>query len=349
MRHSSTFSTYFLLLLLVPINGKPVVPALFMFGDSSLDVGNNNNLITLAKANYSPYGRDYENHIPTGRFCNGKLTIDYASESFGFTSPQPPYANLNTKGDNLLHGASFASSGSGFLDSTAKLYNTITMNQQLEYYKDYQKELMKIAGKSDALSIISDGVYFIGSGSCDFLLNYYIYPWNYNVYTPYQYSDIMIQHYSDLIQNLYALGARKIGVPTLVPIGCLPAAITVFGFHSNKCVEKLNDVAVYFNKKLNSTSQNLQKMLPGVNLKVLETYQLFYDIANNPSKYGFIEARKGCCGIGVIEVSVLCNQNSIGTCVDASQYVFWDSFHPTGAFNKIMAAHLVSEASPLLS
>ncbi|KAI5388891.1 GDSL esterase/lipase At5g22810 [Lathyrus oleraceus] len=350
MRHPSTFSTYFLLLLLVPINAKPKVPAIFTFGDSSLDVGNNDNFITLAKANYRPYGRDYENQIPTGRFCNGKLTIDYASETLGFSSPQPPYVTLSIKGDNLLNGACFASAGSGLDDATAQQYNTISMNEQLEFFKDYQRELMKIAGKPKALSIISDGIYFIGSGSCDFLLNYYINPVRYNAYTPYQYSDILVQSYSDFIQNLYALGARKIGVTTILPIGCLPAAITIFGFRSiNKCVTKLNNVAIYFNQKLNSTTLNLRKKLPGVNLVVLDTNQLSYNIVNNPSQYGFIEARRSCCGTGLIEVSLLCNQNSIGTCVNASQYVFWDSFHPTDAFNKIMAAHLVSQASPILS
>lgn len=54
------------------------VPALFIFGDSSVDVGNNNNLFsTIARANFLPYGRDFNNHMPTGRFCNGKLTTDF--------------------------------------------------------------------------------------------------------------------------------------------------------------------------------------------------------------------------------------------------------------------------------
>jgi hypothetical protein len=51
-------------------------PAIISFGDSSVDVGNNNHPSTIFKANYPPYGRDFANHKPTGRFCNGKLTID---------------------------------------------------------------------------------------------------------------------------------------------------------------------------------------------------------------------------------------------------------------------------------
>lgn len=53
-----------------------LVPAIITFGDSVVDVGNNDYLPTIFKANYPPYGRDFVNHQPTGRFCNGKLATD---------------------------------------------------------------------------------------------------------------------------------------------------------------------------------------------------------------------------------------------------------------------------------
>ena len=53
-----------------------LVPAIFTFGDSAVDVGNNDYLPTIFKANYPPYGRDFVNHKATGRFCNGKLATD---------------------------------------------------------------------------------------------------------------------------------------------------------------------------------------------------------------------------------------------------------------------------------
>lgn len=46
---------------------EPLVPCYFIFGDSMVDSGNNNNLETHAKANYTPYGIDFSNG-PTGRF-----------------------------------------------------------------------------------------------------------------------------------------------------------------------------------------------------------------------------------------------------------------------------------------
>lgn len=53
-----------------------LVPAIITFGDSAVDVGNNDYIHTLFKANYPPYGRDFVNRQPTGRFCNGKLATD---------------------------------------------------------------------------------------------------------------------------------------------------------------------------------------------------------------------------------------------------------------------------------
>lgn len=61
---------------------QPLVPAFNIFGDSVVDSGNNNNLYTLVKANFPPYGRDFVNHRPTGRFCNGKLATDFTGNNF---------------------------------------------------------------------------------------------------------------------------------------------------------------------------------------------------------------------------------------------------------------------------
>ena len=57
------------------IRGAPQVPCYFILGDSLVDNGNNNQLTSLARANYLPYGIDFPNG-PTGRFSNGKTTVD---------------------------------------------------------------------------------------------------------------------------------------------------------------------------------------------------------------------------------------------------------------------------------
>lgn len=73
---------------------------------------------------------------------------------------------------------------------------------------------------------------------------------------------------------------------TLPPIGCLPAAITVFGSDSNECVARLNHDAVSFNTKLNATSLRLQKKLSGLNLVVFDIYQTLFDLVTKPTDNG---------------------------------------------------------------
>lgn len=55
--------------------GGKMVPSMYVFGDSLIDNGNNNDLNSFAKANYFPYGIDFDGG-PTGRFSNGYTMID---------------------------------------------------------------------------------------------------------------------------------------------------------------------------------------------------------------------------------------------------------------------------------
>ena len=49
-------------------------PANFVFGDSLVDVGNNNYIVSLSKANFVPNGIDFGK--PTGRYTNGRTIVD---------------------------------------------------------------------------------------------------------------------------------------------------------------------------------------------------------------------------------------------------------------------------------
>ena len=49
---------------------------MLVFGDSTVDPGNNNRLQTAAKANFLPYGVSFYGGMPTGSFSNGRLVTD---------------------------------------------------------------------------------------------------------------------------------------------------------------------------------------------------------------------------------------------------------------------------------
>ncbi|KAL2555393.1 GDSL esterase/lipase [Forsythia ovata] len=92
-------------------------PAFFVFGDSLVDIGNNNYLATSARADSPPYGVDYPTHRPTGRFSNGLNIPDLISEEMGW-EPNLPYLSPELTGQKLLVGANFASAGVGILNDT---------------------------------------------------------------------------------------------------------------------------------------------------------------------------------------------------------------------------------------
>jgi hypothetical protein len=59
-----------------PIGKKTNITAVYIFGDSIVDPGNNNHRLTEAKANFPPYGQDFPGGVPTGRFSNGLVPGD---------------------------------------------------------------------------------------------------------------------------------------------------------------------------------------------------------------------------------------------------------------------------------
>jgi len=80
------------------------VPAVFFFGDSYGDTGNNDYIATLIKANFPPYGRDFIHHIPTGRVSNGKLIPDYFVEGLGVKDLLPAYLDPKIQDSDLITG-----------------------------------------------------------------------------------------------------------------------------------------------------------------------------------------------------------------------------------------------------
>lgn len=73
---------------------------------------------------------------------------------------------------------------------------------------------------------------------------------------------------------------------SLPPIGCLPAAITLFGIGSNNCVNRLNNDAVSFNKKLNAAADTLKKSHSDLKLVIFDVYNPLFDLIKNPSNNG---------------------------------------------------------------
>ncbi|KAG2315775.1 hypothetical protein Bca52824_018897 [Brassica carinata] len=110
---------------------------------------------------------------------------------------------------------------------------------------------------------------------------YYVTPLLYKVYTPDQYGSMLLK----FIQQVYAIGARKIGVTSLPPTGCLPAARILFGFHEKGCVSRLHADDQQFNKKLNAAASKLQKQYSGLKIVVYDIFNPLYDLVQSLPSY----------------------------------------------------------------
>ncbi|CAL5090568.1 unnamed protein product [Urochloa decumbens] len=318
------------------------VPVIVVFGDSTVDAGNNF-IPTIAKANFPPYGRDFDEGVATGRFSNGRLATDFFSEAFGLPSAVPAYLDPSYTIDQLATGVSFASGGTGLDDLTAKITSVIPLSQQLEYFKEYKERLRLAKGESVANEIITEALYVFSIGTNDFIVNYFVFPLRPAQYTVTEYITYLIGLANVAVRNAYDLGARKMEFTGLAPFGCLPSSRSLNYDEPGKCNE-YNQLAMRFNSELQEAVRKLNRDLAGAQVVYADTYSLGSAIFANPSDYGFSNVAQGCCGTGLIETSVLCGLDQTLSCQDADKYAFFDSVHPSQRTYRIVADHILNTA-----
>ncbi|XP_039119368.1 GDSL esterase/lipase At5g45960-like isoform X2 [Dioscorea cayenensis subsp. rotundata] len=304
------------------------VSAVFAFGDSTLDSGNNNYLVTPYKSDFLPYGKDFFGHKPTGRFTNGRLLTDFAASYVGLKEEVPAYLDPSLSLDDLITGVCFASAGSGFDPLTAEINQVIPMGEQIDYFRDYLSRIELQVGPDRMDKIMNNAVFIISAGTNDFAANYIPLPIRKKMFSIADYQNFVLQNLQEFLQGIHKLGARKMAVVGLPPVGCLPVIITLFGFGDRKCIEAFNSMSIIYNNKLKDILRKASTVLQGAQLIYVDVFTPLYDFILSPNKYGFEETMVGCCGTGMVEAGLACNANSL-VCIDASKYVFWDSIHPT--------------------
>ncbi|XP_020260717.1 GDSL esterase/lipase EXL3-like [Asparagus officinalis] len=323
----------------------PTFPALIAFGDSILDTGNNNLLSTIVKCNFPPYGKDFIGHEATGRFSNGRVPSDLIASKLRIKELLPAYLSPKLSNEDLLTGVCFASGSSGYDRLTSAVMAVITIQDQLEMFKDYIKKLQAITDTKRAAKIIGESLYVVCSGSNDVANTYFTSLLRKAEYDVPSYTSFLVNSVSDFLEKLYSLGARKIAVVGLPPLGCLPSQRTLAGGMQRDCVSLYNQASQQYNLKLTKRLGILQNKFADATIVYADIYHSLLRLIQYPSEYGFEESKKGCCGTGEFELGPLCNRKSV-MCSDDSKYVFWDSFHPTEKAYKILVDELVQEISP---
>ncbi|KAL6647271.1 hypothetical protein ACP70R_014708 [Stipagrostis hirtigluma subsp. patula] len=335
-----------LMVVLVPgVAHGEKISAIFMFGDSIVDPGNNNGLLTAAKANFPPYGLDFPGGVATGRFSNGKIFGDLFASKLGIKELLPPYLGVDLQLNDILSGVSFASGGSGYDPLTSKVLSARSSAEQLKLFHDYKEKLTALVGKEEMTRAISQAIFFTLMGTNDLMNNYFIVPLRKHEYDLPSYVDFLVSSAINFTMTLNGMGAKKIGFFGLPPLGCLPSQRTLGGGGgpSKECDPLKNKASELFNSKISKEIDrlNAERNVDGSRLFYIDIYYNFLDLVQNPVLYGFKEASKGCCGSTVFDSVVFIAYHK--ACPNHADYIFWDGYHPTEKAYNILVDKLIKQ------
>ncbi|KAL2237906.1 GDSL esterase/lipase At5g41890 [Sesamum indicum] len=343
-------STFSLLILFLHFQLSPCFCfTSFLFGDSLVDAGNNNYLFTLSKADSPPYGIDFapSGGRPTGRFTNGRTIADIVGEGVGAKSFLQPYLGPNAAADAFDIGINYASGASGILDATGTLFiGRVPLNEQVSNFARTREYMVSVVGENRTTNLLKDAIFSVAIGSND-VINYFqqSIPFLGGSVSPSVFQDFMLSNFTMQLKRLHALGARKLVVVGLGPLGCIPFIRAINLVPSGQCSAAVNAFATAYNLKLKHELHQMNLHLgPSAIFLYANSYHIFTEIITNHRDYGFENSEGPCCG-GYVP-PFLCYKGKDATttsalCDDRKAYVFWDAYHPTEAANLIVAERLL--------
>ncbi|KAI3940560.1 hypothetical protein MKW92_036168 [Papaver armeniacum] len=317
-------------------------PAVIVFGDSLVDVGNNNHLeFSILKVNYPHNGVDYPNRKATGRYSNGKNAADFFAENLGLAT-SPPYLSIKSASNKVKvlldqGGINFASGGAGIFNETLnKLFKqSISLNEQIANFRTVHGELMQQLGTVQAQTYLAKSVFLIVIGSNDILDKFQLVDsiLGNEPATDHQFINSLMVILKSKLKIIYNLGARKFAVVGLGLIGCCPKLRS--DNPKGECNERANYWSVQYNKAVKSLLQELKEELTDIHYSLINTYDIMVDFLHQPAHYGFSEVKSACCGGGKFRAQVPCLPIT-EYCKNRRGHIFWDLYHPTEAAAKII-------------
>ncbi|WRX24127.1 hypothetical protein QQP08_016614 [Theobroma cacao] len=234
--------------------------AFFVFGDSLVDSGNNNYLVTTARADSSLLW----------------------SQQIGLSEPPLPSLSPELRGQKLFNGANFASAGVVILNDTGiQFASIIRMFRRFDYFEQYQHRLSALIGAEQTRRPVNQALVLITVGGNDFVNNYYLIPYSARSlqYNLPDYVKFLISEYQKLLAaNELSQDIRKnfdLGVGELA----------IWGTNGGCTAELQRAASLYI--------PQLDRMVNGLNRKIgrdvfiaSNTQQMHSDFVSDPQAYG---------------------------------------------------------------
>ncbi|KAF7015066.1 unnamed protein product [Triticum aestivum] len=337
-------------------------PAVFNFGDSNSDTGG---LSAAFGAAPPPNGRTFFG-MPAGRYCDGRLVIDFIAENLGI-----PYlsAYLNSVGSNFSQGANFATAGSTISRQNTSLFlsgfSPISLDvQSWEFEQFINRSQFVYNNKGGGIyrellpkaEYFSQALYTFDIGQNDITAGYFA---NMTTEQVVAFIPELMERLTSIIQNVHGFGGRNFWIHSTGPIGCLPYALIRrpdIAAVKDKvgCSVTYNKVAQLFNQRLKETVARLRKTYPDAAFTYVDVYAAKYKLISQASKLGFDDPLLTCCGHDAgpynFDPKVGCGGKVLvkgkwvvlgKSCDDPARRVSWDGVHFTEAANKFVFNQIV--------
>ncbi|KAJ0035814.1 hypothetical protein Pint_24332 [Pistacia integerrima] len=281
------------------------------------------------------------------------ICISLPGQELGFQGFTPPYLAPSTKGSMILHGVNYASGGGGILNQTGSIFGgRINLDAQLDNFANTRQDMMSSIGVPATLELLQGALFSVTIGANDFINNYLtpvLSTAEQKLVSPESFVEIMISRFRLQLTRLYNLGARKIVVANVGPIGCLPYQRDMNPSAGESCVSYPNQMAQLFNTKLKSLIAELSSSLQEAKFVHADVYHILEDILQNYKSYGFDNINSACCYVAGYHGGLIPCGPLSKVCRDRSKYLFWDPYHPSDAANLLIAKRLLDGDSDDIS
>ncbi|XP_010278961.1 PREDICTED: GDSL esterase/lipase At1g54790-like [Nelumbo nucifera] len=333
-------------------------PAVFNFGDSNSDTGG---LVAagIGESLDPPNGQTYF-HKPSGRFCDGRLIIDFLMDAMDL-----PFLNayLDSVGTPTFQkGCNFAAAGSTILPATASSVSPFSFGIQVAQFFRFKARVLELLSKSKKPNkylplegYFNQSLYMFDIGQNDLAGAFYSKTEDQVIAS----IPTILLEFEAGIKRLYDQGARRFWVHNTGPLGCLPQNIATFGKDPSKldelgCVSSHNRAAKLFNLQLHALCRKLQGQFIDANITYVDVFSIKVNLIANYSRYGFEQPIMTCCGYGGAplnyDIRISCGQTktlngssvTAKGCNDTTEYVNWDGIHYTEAANQYVSSQILT-------
>jgi phospholipase/lecithinase/hemolysin len=280
----------------------PLYPALYVFGDSLSDAGNN----WLSSGGATPLSPPYY----LGHYSNGPTWAENLGPLLGLPAPLPSF----------IGGTDYACGGAMTGTTSIHVANDTDLPVQLTTFR------------TQSTPPVPGALYALDIGSND-LSNIRANP-GITAAQARAVADQAVTNATRFIGKLFGLGMRNLLLLTVADQSMQPAASSLNGAH----LQAIRAMDQYYNSRLLAAATQLAAQ-DGFRLLVFDMYAFTDTLVANAIVLGYTNSSNACWSGDYTDTDgTLCSTTVAGQ----DQYVFWDHIHPTAPGHVLIAQQVLT-------